>query len=201
MLLTQLTVSLKGEGGRHLVRSAFRLHQMIYRNFPDDQRVLFRLEPYGEAHFARILVQHQQNPPEFWESFGAYFLEEPKHRLLDPLEAGARYLFRLAGAPTKAAPAPTARRGREFDLRDIEDQVKWLRRRLEGVADVEQVDVLHSRLRVVSKPGGEYRFREALFQGVLVCRDVDGLTALRSQGIGKRKSAGAGLLSLVRASW
>lgn len=202
MILSQITVSLQGDAGKRLVRSAHLLHRMVYRNFPGDERVLFRVEPYGEADCATVLIQHNQPPPQTWSNFGAYFLGQPRHRVLEPALDGARYLFRLAAAPTMSiSPDDKATRGRVIDVLDTEKQLAWLRRKLGAAADIEEADVLFSRLRYVQKPTmKKYRFRECLFQGVLVCRDAEVLTTLRDQGIGRHKSLGSGLLSLVRIS-
>jgi CRISPR-associated protein Cas6/Cse3/CasE subtype I-E len=198
-ILTQITVSLRGQGGRHLIHSPYRLHKMLYRNFPNDQRLLYRAEPSGDADFVNVLIQHDQTPPQMWERFGAYFLGDPKYRVLEPLEAGGRYLFRLAAAPTRSLPAEH-QRGRVIDILETETQLAWLRRKFEGAADIVQAEVLFSRLRVVKKADHKYRFREVFFQGLLTCKDPESLAHLRDNGIGRHKSLGAGLLSLVQVS-
>lgn len=201
MILTQLTVSLRSEGSKRLARSPYRLHRMVYRNFPDDQRPLFRAEPYGESDYAKILIQTQTRPPEgCWQNFGAYILDM-KYRELEPIEPGAQHFFRLAAAPTKSVPVEKGKRGRKVEILDHQERLAWLYRKLSGAATIEQACILFARSRRVSKPNGcRYGFREVVFQGVLTCQDAEKLTTLRDRGVGIHKSLGAGLLSLVRFS-
>jgi CRISPR-associated protein Cas6/Cse3/CasE subtype I-E len=196
-ILTQLTVSLRGEGGKRLARSPYRLHQMVYRAFPGDERPLFRAEPYGESDYAKILVQTKSPPPDL-TSVG--YILDMKYRELEPVEAGAQYFFRLSATPTRCQPEQ-GKRGKKVEILDDQERLAWLHRKLSGGATIEQAYILFARLRRVAKPGGyRYSFYEVVFQGTLVCQDAEKLTALRAQGIGTQKSQGAGLLSLVKFS-
>mgnify|MGYP001281083388 CR=1 FL=1 len=80
-----------------------------------------------------------------------------------------------------------------------EEQQDWLRRKLSGAADLEQLQAMVRPPLYFRRKGAAGKVVPVAFDGVLTVRDPDQLHALLQNGIGPAKSFGCGLLSLARA--
>jgi CRISPR system Cascade subunit CasE len=121
------------------------------------------------------------------------------------LSLGRRFAFRLRAnttkkIDTKTGPDGAKRHGRRVPVRGDEERLRWLTRHAEAAGfAVEEGNV---RVTEVAASAGRGRksvtVGGALFEGVLVVRDVDRFVTALESGIGPAKAYGFGLLSIAR---
>jgi len=121
------------------------------------------------------------------------------------LVLGRRFAFRLRANTTKKIDTKTRadgikRHGRRVPVRGDEERLQWLARRAEAAGfgfDDGQVRV--TEIAASGGRGGKsVTVGGALFEGVLVVRDVERFVRALETGIGPAKAYGFGLLSIAR---
>ena len=170
-------------------KDTYKQHQDIWSLFPNTptrkRDHLFRVEQEN-GNTVVALLQSSSAPVS---SQQATVLQsktfEPK------LTNGDYYKFKLVALPTKCL-SPSKK---VIELKDEPEQIQWLQRKLPG-ANV-TVTSLSNKL-VANKKAHNSRFIE--FEGVLQITDAEQVYAALVMGIGRKKHAGAGLLSLAKAS-
>jgi len=206
---------------------------------PVSERVLWRLDA-DEPLRPHLLVLTASAPS--WEHLveqagwpsaddpeDPQVLVRPYETLLDRLQAGQRYVFRLRANPVTATKDPKrltaaqrnklengeATRSRRVAHRTVEHQMGWLLERTarlgfsipaassteamqEAVPDVRIID--RSRLQF-SKRGskGRITIQTVTFEGHLVIEDVERFREVLTDGVGRAKAYGCGLLTLAPA--
>jgi CRISPR system Cascade subunit CasE len=184
---------------------AQRLHQRVMTvvDPAPGERVLYRpdVEPTGTVV---ITIQSSREPnPARW----------PDHFLLDwraiPAAAGlarlveqhAELRFRLRANPTKRIDRRQADplAGKRVSLRDPEEQLGWLHRKLEAAgAAVQMATITDGGVLRGEREGAHVRYEVVRFDGVLRVLDPGTLETSVRSGIGVGKGYGLGLLSLGR---
>ncbi len=178
-----------GEGGRPL----WRLDR-------DDPRrpLLFAVTPdvFDFTHIAE-----QAGYPDLPETI----VSAPYKGLLDRLEPGAVFAFRLTGNPVHSGRRNENSPTQRFGHVSVAQQLAWLTSRSEsngfeiveatsGVPDV----VIRDRRRVAFKrQGARVTIATATFDGQLRVREPDRLRTAMTRGIGHAKAYGCGLLTLA----
>jgi len=173
-------ISLKGT-------NSYQQHQEIWSLFPDRPHAkrdhLFRVESV-EQGLTKALLQSAIKPIT---SDSASVLQSKEFNLL--LKKETHYRFKITANPTKK----DSKSGCLRDLATETDQVDWIQRKLGGAkVTVTSVD---PKL-VVYK---DHQFTKLVtFEGVIQIEDVEKVEGYVVNGIGRKKHAGAGLLSLAR---
>lgn len=188
-------------------RNPYEIHRVLWKLFPGDKDAerdfLFRVERAGQ-HQAEVLLQSWREP--IVSTMREVRLLGSKPYPLN-LQSGQRVRFLLLANPVKTINDESGRLNADGEIkkcrvpliRDEELQV-WLVRKLEGLAEVESVEV-------EKRPAMNFRKdREKLvgkiqpvsFLGQLNVIDPEGLKSLILSGIGPAKAFGCGLLSLAR---
>lgn len=124
------------------------------------------------------------------------YVEETKK--VDPaFVRDGKYSFVLRVNPVKRSVSD----GNIVPLRG-DDAVLWLRRKMEGIANVEKVTGMNeSDITFRKGVGSEKVFMHVVdFEGVIKCLDPAGIRSLFENGVGRGKSFGMGLLLLRRIS-
>lgn len=201
------------------------LHRTLMRGFPqhdgDDARsafgVLFRREPSTEHRDPlELLVQSTVEPS--WQGLpDGYTVAaqmKPVAHLLDAVESGRGFGFRLVGNPTRKSARPypgedPPKHSRRYALATDEERLEWLVRRGKqhgfrlvpdaGPAAV-KIDLLPP-LGDGGRRGGAtrkaaIRVQPVLFEGRLEVVDVELFRDAIRSGVGPAKAYGCGLLSL-----
>ncbi|WP_433888461.1 type I-E CRISPR-associated protein Cas6/Cse3/CasE [Streptomyces sp. CA-111067] len=195
--------------------AAVNLHRRLMALFPDDVGpdaraqlgVLFRTE--DSAAGTQILLQssHRPDPARLPAAYGTA-LSRPLDPLLDALAAGLTIRYRCVanavrkpGATTRelyGLPAVVALRGAPAD--------EWWSRQAEAAGlkpltvQSQPLDAVRGR-RGTHGPAAEQQLRHARtqFDGTAAIIDPDLLRAKISEGIGRGKAYGCGLLSVAPA--
>jgi len=165
----------------------YEQHQAIWSlfpNVPDRQRDhLFRVETL-DRQSCKVLLQSSTAPQS---SEHANVLASKS--FVAEIAPDAFYKFKLLAYPTKCL----SKGKKVIEIKDADQQVEWLQRKLSGanvtVTAMEEQLVRSKKL---------YTSRFICFEGILQVTDSEQIQCALVMGIGRKKHAGAGLLSLAR---
>lgn len=168
---------------------SYEQHQAIWTlfpNTPDRKRDhLFRIE--GEQAGQPVALLQSSSQPK--SSPEAEVLQTKEFSL--KLSVGDYYKFKLVANPTKRL----HKERNVIELQQESEQIEWLQRKLGG-ANV-TVTSMDSKL-VPNKKG--YTSLFVTFEGILQINDPEQIARMIVMGIGRKKHAGAGLLSLAKTN-
>ncbi|MFT5810463.1 MAG: CRISPR system Cascade subunit CasE [Rubritalea sp.] len=168
---------------------SYEQHQAIWHLFPNAEERkrdhLFRVE--GERDGRQLILLQSSSEPISCEH--ATVLQSKPYVL--NITNGESYKFKLVANPTRII----SKTKKVIEIKDEGEQVAWLQRKLQGSNVV--VTAIESKL-VQSRKSHTARF--VTFEGVLQVLDADSIYSVAIMGIGRKKHAGAGLLSLARAN-
>ena len=167
----------------------YEQHQAIWSLFPNSPERkrdhLFRVE--AEQNGQLLLLLQSSSAPISSEK--ANVIQSKPFNI--QLTNGDYYKFKLLANPTKCL----SKGKKIIEIKDEAEQIAWLQRKLNG-ANV-TVTALESKL-VNSKKSFYSRF--VCFEGVIQLIDAQQVYSAVIMGIGRKKHAGAGLLSLAKTS-
>lgn len=186
------------------LHNPYEIHRTLWLAFPDaaeqSRDFLFRVEQRSSRQ-VQVLVQSQRQPTDKVEHARLLASKALELNLLE----GSQLRFMLMANPVKTIADEQGRLDSKGEVKKCrvplikeEEQIAWLKRKLEGAALVNIVEIekqLPLHFRKGSKPG---KIQPYTFQGVLQVADAQGLQDLLQQGIGHAKAFGCGLLSLAR---
>ncbi|WP_041396070.1 type I-E CRISPR-associated protein Cas6/Cse3/CasE [Photobacterium profundum] len=172
------------------VIDTYEQHQAIWELFPNSSERkrdhLFRVENINTSGQVMVLLQSASEPQS---NVKATVLQS---KLFDPqISQGEYYKFKLLANPTKCL----SQGKKVIEIKDENEQIQWLQRKLRG-ANV-TVTALES---VLVKSRKSFTSRFVCFEGILQVDKPDQIYSVLVMGIGRKKHAGAGLLSLAKAS-
>ncbi len=226
MYLTRMPLNAARGETRRLVASPYRLHAAVEAAFPpgavtsdDDSRVLWRLERRADAPQAFWLYIASPEQPDLthvveqagWPTRGRLWETKDYQPLLDRIQNGQRWEFRLKANPVRKVKQDMGRRPNERVAGTIQghvtvaQQLEWLASRaaahgFELPLDANGVPavVVSERNREVFKRGSrEVTLSTAMYDGVLTVTDADLMRATLCRGIGRAKGFGCGLLTIA----
>lgn len=220
MYLSRFQINTVRRGARKLLASPQALHAAVLAGFPrpedhtrDGARTLWRLDsnPHnqmvlyilspGQPDLTHLVEQAGWPTTETWQT-------RPYATVLDNLDKGQRWAFRLAANPTRNGRAPRGSADTQrFGAVTVEHQTRWLTDRAErnGFVVDRQGDgelnlVVHQRRTVTFRRNHGERpvtLVTATYDGVLVVQDPALFRRTLVCGIGHARAYGCGLLTLA----
>lgn len=189
-------------------RNPYEIHRVLWKLFPEDTEAdrdfLFRVERAGQQQ-AEVLLQSWREPITSATREARLLGSKPYHL---NLQSGQRLLFLLLANPVKTINDESGRLNADGEIKKCrvplirdEELQAWLARKLDGLAEIESVE-LEKRPAMSFRKASEKRVgkvQPVSFRGVLSVADPEGLKTLTLSGIGPAKAFGCGLLSLARA--
>lgn len=228
MFLSRVQLNPARRGAQQLLASPHALHAAVLAAFPDPSptsvgRVLWRLDV--AEHTAYVFVVSPARP-DFthlveqagWPSRDDTQLVRPYAPLLERIQNGHRYGFRLTANPTHSPRTVPGERGKVFGHVTVAQQEQWLRDRqeragfvldtvpearpVEGAATASADALVVKDRQTLSFSRRETRvtLRVATYEGRLVVTDHDAFAHALTHGIGRAKGYGCGLLTIAPAS-
>lgn len=175
------------------------------------KRVLWRTDYVGDRCYLLLLSEEQPELASIVNQFGFPDQQplgetKPYMPFLEKLRSGQRWQFRLRANPVRSSPVETNERtgrGRVFAHVTQEQQMKWLLDRAEylGFAlEPQDFDVIHTewkRFQKTSRGQHQVVLRTATYEGVLTITDVDRFRQTLTNGIGRAKAYGCGLMTII----
>lgn len=213
MYLTQFELNPARRGSKKLLGSPQAMHAAVLAGFPSARndsagRVLWRVDRAGPHCWLYIVSGDEPDLAHLveqagWPSFDTA-RTRPYGRLLDSLEPGMRWGFRLTANPTRSTRIGTATRSQRVGHVTVEQQLNWFLERAPswGITlpktDTGPAVVVRDRqTRVFSKAGQRVTLAMATFDGELVVEEPRRLREVLTTGIGPAKAYGCGLMTLA----
>lgn len=238
MYLTRFQINPGRNSARRLLASPQRMHAAVLSSLPSDAssgepsvrtlreqgRVLWRVDPIGPQVFLLIVSPTKPDLTHLVEQAGWPTLDtgwetRDYNAVLDRIETGQRWAFRITGNPVHSLAAePGQKRGRVVAHRTVEHQLGWLAsqgerhgftlvtRRAESLdADTGEVvtgeapttRVTRSEVVKFRRESSEVTLRIAGFDGVLEVTDAEAFRSALRAGIGPARAYGCGLLTIA----
>jgi CRISPR system Cascade subunit CasE len=222
MYLTRFRFNTARRESRRLLSGPQHLHAAVLHAFPepdrlqgDSGRILWRLD--SAARHDAVLYLASPEEPDLthlveqagWPARGLTegWDTRPYDKLLDALEAGQRWAFRLTANPVHYARSKPDGPKRWVPHTTVEHQRRWLLDRSErsGFTIAAQADgtpnlVVRDRSWLQFAKADAPRnvtLTTATFEGVLAIADPEALRHTMVHGIGKAKAYGCGMLTLA----
>lgn len=222
MYLTTFAFNPARRGAQRLLSSPHSLHAAVLAGFPDPSptvtgRVLWRLDNIAHQTTLYVVSPTQPDLTHLAEQAGWPTLEDSwrvrdYRRLLDRIENGHSYHFRLTANPTRSTRDDPAERGKPRGHITVAQQEKWLLDREEraGFHVAEHLDaagnvqgrefvVRDRKLLVFRRRETSVTLRVASYEGTLVVTDRDSFTRMLTFGLGRAKGYGCGLMTVAAA--
>lgn len=218
MFLTSFRFNPARRGAQRLLASPHVLHAAVLAGFPDPEptssgRVLWRLDQ--RQHDIRLYIVSPRIPDlthlaeqAGWPSLPDTWQTRPYQPVLDRIENGHRYAFRLTANPTRSVRGEETSRGKPRGHVTVEQQEAWLlaRQPRAGFAVDEREDyglnlvVRDRKLLGFRRRETEVVLRVVTYEGVLTVTDRDAFVRSLCFGIGRAKGYGCGLLTIAPVS-
>lgn len=222
MYLSTFAFNPTRRGAQRLLSSPHALHAAVLAGFPDPSptetgRVLWRLDNID--HQTRLYIVSPQRPDlthlaeqAGWPSLDESWRVRDYGPLLDRIEHGHRYRFRLTANPTRSTRSSPTERGKPHGHVTVAQQEKWLLDR-QGNAGFEVCD----HVDAAGEPAGRellvrdrklltFRRREtsvtlriASYEGTLSVTDPAAFRQTLTFGLGRAKGYGCGLMTIAAA--
>lgn len=216
MFLTRFELNPVRRGARHLLASPHRLHAAVLAGFPTDQReptpqgrILWRLDQRSRQTLLYLASPHQPDLTHLTEQAGWPATQRwdtrPYTPLLDRLNTGQHWAFRLSANPVHNGPSTPGERGKRHGHVTITQQTRWLLDRahhngftIPETTGKEPDVAVHARHTWrFPRDGRTVTLATAVFEGRLETTDPDALRHALTHGIGPAKGYGCGLLTLA----
>lgn len=212
MYLTQFEFNTRRRGSRLTLASPQRVHAAVLSCFPAEEsatgRILWRLDHLDNSRRQLMIMSPARpdltalNEECGWPTTSGWRTADAS-RLLDTLAAGQHWRFRLTANPVRSVAVPGGPRGVPVPLA-AHQQLDWLLERAERCGVRWQGEgigaVVTRRETLVFRRNGSNRvtLSVAQFDGRLEVVDPSRLREVLTQGIGRAKGYGCGLLTLTR---
>lgn len=226
MFLSRIQLNPARRESRKLLGSPQSMHAAVLCAFPqaDDVRgrVLWRIDRNGPRTWLYVVSRPR---PDFehlveqagWPNADHGWESRDYGPLLDRLEPGQRWAFRLTANPTRSTrnqgrirdrgpnlePKSELRRSHRYGHVTVQQQLNWLAQRADrwGFGLPEDAGVLvHDRaLRRFGRQGTTVTIATASYSGLLEVSDAERLRDVLVAGAGPSKAYGCGLLTLAPA--
>lgn len=206
--LTRIRLNLRDRAVRRDLTNAVDLHRTMMSMMPDGlgdnarqlTGLLYRLDETPIATQLLIQSHHAPDLTALSCGYGEAATRSLDH-LLDNLTVGAQVRYRLVGNPSKRTPRGHERPGKIVALRGADADQWWLQRANNSglVVNTMSAVVLADIRGRKGRKSNPVRHAATRFDGIATIADVSQLREAITSGVGRGKSYGCGLLSLVPA--
>ncbi len=182
-----------------------RFHGAIEQADPDRTRKLWRIDTLGGAYYLLILSQEKLELTSVAEQFGfdADYECKPYDKLLGRIVNGSRWQFRLRANPTVQKYDETKGRGQVMAHITPAHQGEWLQKQSGkygfSLNDGEWLVTESKWYRFKKNRNSEHTVRllSVTFEGMLTVTDAEMFRKALTDGIGREKAFGMGLLTIA----
>ena len=208
MILSRIELDTSKHDTRRAIAVPQVLHAAIEGCFPektDKDRKLWRLDRLQGSLYLLLLSPEKPDFTRFARQLCAEGVEgaiKDYAPLLGSIRTGVRLRFRLRANPTHSVPISKDVRGKVYSHITVEQKRDWLMKKAQGCGfkldeqlyDVVETDYLRFWRSKDSRP---VEIGVAVFEGELEVVDREMFVQSLTQGIGRAKAYGCGLLTVV----
>jgi len=170
---------------------SYEQHQAIWSMFPGaperKRDHLFRVEEDDTRNGKVVVLLQSSSRPQSGD-LAEVLQSKP---FLPEINEGEYYKFKLLANPTKCLRSSK----KVIEIKDESEQVQWLQRKLSGA----NVTVIAMESKLV-RSRKSFMSRFVCFEGILQVKKADQIYRSLVMGVGRKKHAGAGLLSLAKVN-
>lgn len=212
MILTRTYLNARRSGARKLLGSPQAMHAAILAGFPpgvEPGRPLWRLDTDDHLKPTLYVVSHERPDLAHLEEQAGWPSQPTTQSrsyddFLESLNEGDRWAFRLTANPTHRVQMGST--SKVLAHVTVAQQLTWLLDRASAIGiDLGSVD--EPTARVIGREVKKFKRSEqtvtlgtATFDGSLTVSDAPRLRAALTEGIGRAKAYGCGLMTLARPS-
>ena len=184
-----------------------RLHGAIESGFPGERRRrLWRVDELNGRCYVLIVSEEMPNLTSAAAQFapeGSSWETRDYEPFLNRIVSGSQWRFRLSANPTTSSSRGSEERGKVLAHVKVEQQEKWLLERAQKHGFLLEKDGFSVKKRgVLAFKKGPERRQVTLgyceYEGVLKVTDADLFRTVLTEGIGRGKAYGLGLLTIAR---
>ena len=204
MYLSRVAIDIKRYESMKALYNLEILHGMIESSFEGERkRNLWRVDRMGGQDYLLLLSKMPPQTNSLPEQIGytdSAWETKPYDGLLTRITEGSKWFFRLTANPTVATPAKGRKRGKVKAITIVPKQREWLKRQsiAKGfLLQEDRFDVVQSEWKTIKKAGKEIQIFASTFEGVLTVTDTEAFCKSLTEGIGREKAFGMGLLTVI----
>ena len=204
MYLSRIEIDIKLQQTLRALANVEILHGMVENCFEGERhRDLWRMDELNGSTYLLLLSQEKPDLSSLASQIGRVgtALETKDYQpLLDRIQAGSCWNFRLSANPVMSVPCPGKDRGRIKAITIAAHQRDWLVRqgRRHGFSLIPgQFDVVRSEWRIFRSKGNTLSILNATYEGLLRVTEVTVFRKALTEGIGRGKAYGMGLLTVM----
>ena len=208
MYLTQMRLDMNNRRTLSALSAPSKIHGAVESAFPGErQRNLWRIDSRGGQNYLLILSGEKPDLSKAAEQFapqGETWQTKDYTPLLDRIQPGSRWQFRLCANPTYSVPAGPGQRGRVCAHSTQQHQMEWLKRQSRRYGFTLPEDAFGVTKSVWYRfkkgtTGKNVTFLAVTYEGILEVNDPEAFRQMLCSGMGHGKAYGAGLMTIVRA--
>ena len=180
------------------------IHASVESCFPsaDLTRKLWRLDYFQGQPCLLLLSQEKPDFTHLIDQFGypgdSGEIRDYQH-VLERLQSGMRYRFRLCANPVYSLKSEDGKRGKVVPHVTVQQQEDWLQKKCGQLGfSIDTAVVLQRSVKKFTRQKKYVTLHTAIYEGVLTIRDAEMFRKTLVQGVGRAKSYGCGLLTLAR---
>lgn len=208
MYLSRVQVDRENRKKMKNLAHAGAIHSWVEQSFPQElerrvrSRKLWRLDRLNGREYLLVVSDTQPELKEL-EAFGVQGTAQCKEYspFLNTLTSGMKMGFRVTLNPVVAISNPDGKRGRVVPHVTVEQQMDFLRQRAErnGFILEDGGFTIVERGYVEFRKSGQkpIKLSKATYEGILTISDEDCFRKMLTEGIGKKKAYGFGLMTIV----
>ncbi|MGI6085016.1 MAG: type I-E CRISPR-associated protein Cas6/Cse3/CasE [Acetivibrionales bacterium] len=219
MYLSRVALNTKRKNTMVALSSPQKIHAAVENSFPPDAinkiRNLWRIDRLGKDLFLLVLSNVKPDFTHIIEQFGWPESEQKWETrdysiLLERIKTGQRWQFRLLANPVhsvkqtdKLSPHEQTKRSKIYAHVTVKQQGKWLldRAAKNGFSIQEgNFSVIHREVKKFRRHGKIVTLGIATFEGILEVTDVTLFLRTLTNGIGRAKAYGCGMLTITGVS-
>ena len=208
MFLSRIEIDAKRYDTRRALSSPQILHAAVESCFPakdDKDRKLWRLDCLQGCLYLLILSPEKPDFSQFSRQFcseGITGDTKDYLLLLAMVDSGLRFHFRLRANPVHSVAEKKGVRGKVYAHVTVEQKRDWLIKKAPACgfrSDTEMFDVVETDLMRFWRNGKArpVEISAAVFEGELEVTDSDMFVKALTEGVGRAKAYGCGLLTII----
>lgn len=206
MYLSRVPLDTMNRNTLRALNSPSIFHGAIESSFSGERRRnLWRIDSLKNQLYILILSDEKPDLSSFFEQFGSADGEVETRdydQLLERIENGSRWRFKLTANPTRSV-SVKGKRGTVEAITLTHLQREWLEKRAGNLGfslGKDSFDVTKSEwARFYKKGERTVSILSVSFEGILEVKDAEVFKKTLSEGVGRGKAYGMGLLTIMRA--
>ncbi|NLB53937.1 MAG: type I-E CRISPR-associated protein Cas6/Cse3/CasE [Syntrophomonadaceae bacterium] len=218
MYLSRIELNTRRKNTMAALASPQKLHAAVECSFPSNTdnafRNLWRIDQLGNTLYLLVLSGGKPDFTHIVEQFGWPGAEQKWETkkydpLMESIEAGQKWQFRLRANPVHnvkndvSSGEQPAKRGKVYAHVTAEQQKQWLFERAAKygfVLNEDSFNVVQREVKKFKRQNNVVTLGIATFEGILEVKDAELFRRSLTDGIGRGKAYGCGLLTVARMS-